>query len=140
MHGIDHIYIAVSDLRISEQFYDVVLMDVLGFRKNTFELGGDPHVQYFDRYFGYVIRPARLKISHEPYAPGLHHVCLRMDTPEDVTSASRRLREAGIETSDPRCFPDYAPDYWATFLSDPDGIRLEITNYRSERRERHDNW
>jgi hypothetical protein len=24
--------------------------------------------------------------------------------------------------------------------TDPDGIRLEVTNYRQERRERHDNW
>mgnify|MGYP006188943825 CR=1 FL=1 len=35
---------------------------------------------------------------------------------------------------------DYAPDYWATFFTDPDGIRLEVTNYRAERRERHDHW
>jgi hypothetical protein len=25
-------------------------------------------------------------------------------------------------------------------FTDPDGIRLEVTNYRQERRERHDNW
>jgi glyoxylase I family protein len=36
--------------------------------------------------------------------------------------------------------PDYAPDYMATFFTDPDGIRLEITNYRQERRDRHDAW
>jgi catechol 2,3-dioxygenase-like lactoylglutathione lyase family enzyme len=32
--GIDHIYIAVSDLSRSEIFYDRVLQDTLGFRKN----------------------------------------------------------------------------------------------------------
>jgi len=37
-------------------------------------------------------------------------------------------------------YPKYAPDYWATFFSDPDGIRLEVTNYRQERRDRHDHW
>jgi len=31
-------------------------------------------------------------------------------------------------------------DYWTTFFSDLDGIRLEITNYREERQERHDYW
>lgn len=36
--------------------------------------------------------------------------------------------------------PEYAPDYYAIFFSDPDGIRLEITNYRQERRKRFDNW
>jgi len=30
--------------------------------------------------------------------------------------------------------------YYAVFLSDPDGVKLEVTNYREERRHRHDNW
>ena len=42
--GIDHIYITVSGLARSEPFYDRVLRDSLGFRKNTFTLGGDPHI------------------------------------------------------------------------------------------------
>jgi glyoxylase I family protein len=46
----------------------------------------------------------------------------------------------GIATSEPRTYPEYAPDYVATFFADPDGIRLEITNYRQERRDRHDHW
>jgi len=37
-------------------------------------------------------------------------------------------------------YPEYAADYFAVYLSDPDGIQLEITNYRQERRDRHDNW
>ena len=57
--GIDHIYITVSDLARSEPFYDRVLRDALGFRKNSFTLAGDPHVQYYNRHFGYVLRPAR---------------------------------------------------------------------------------
>jgi len=36
--------------------------------------------------------------------------------------------------------PGYASDYWPVFFADPDGIRLEVTHYRQERRERHDNW
>jgi catechol 2,3-dioxygenase-like lactoylglutathione lyase family enzyme len=55
--GIDHIYITVSDLQRSESFYDHVLVEALGFRKNKFTLGGDPHIQYFNRHFGYVLRP-----------------------------------------------------------------------------------
>jgi glyoxylase I family protein len=43
--GIDHIYIAVSDLSRSEIFYDRVLLDTLGFKKNKFTLGGEPHIQ-----------------------------------------------------------------------------------------------
>jgi glyoxylase I family protein len=57
--GIDHIYITVSDLARSEIFYDKVLLKVLSFRKNKFTLNGDAHIQYFNRHFGYVLRPSR---------------------------------------------------------------------------------
>ena len=73
--GIDHVYITVSDLGVSERFYDRVMVEALGFRKNKFVLGGDPHVQYFNRQFGFVLRPARVPSRHEPYSPGLHHFC-----------------------------------------------------------------
>ncbi len=138
--GIDHIYITVSDLPRSETFYDTVLMQVLEFRKNKFTLEGEPHIQYYNRHFGYVLRPARSASAHDPYAPGLHHFCLRVDSVEDVVAVSKALRSAGIDASEAKNYPEYAPDYWATFFTDPDGIRLEVTNYRQERRERHDNW
>jgi glyoxylase I family protein len=138
--GIDHIYIAVSDLPRSEKFYDTVLLDTLDFRKNTFALGGEPHIQYFNRHFGYVLRPSATKARPDVLQPGLHHLCLRVDTPADVAAVAARLRKAGIDASNAKLYPIYAPDYWASYLTDPDGIRLEITNYRQERRERHDNW
>lgn len=138
--GIDHIYIAVSDLPRSEAFYDRVLGEVLGFRKNSFTLDDDPHVQYFNRHFGYVLRPARTSRLHDSYAPGLHHLCLRVERIEDVQAVAARLQQLGIAASDAEHHPAYAPDYWATFFTDPDGIRLEVTNYRLERRERHDHW
>ena len=137
--GIDHIYIAVSDLGRSEAFYDKV-MGTLGFRKNTFTIGGDPHVQYFNRHFGFVLRPARSRIPHNPYAPGLHHFCLRVEGKDEVGDAAVKLRAAGIDASEPKLYPEYAADYYAIFFTDPDGLRLEVTNYRDERRKRHDEW
>ena len=137
--GIDHIYIAVTDLARSEQFYDAV-MPVLGFRKNEFDFGGERHVQYYNRHFGYVLRPARVARPRDAYAPGLHHFCLRVETPDDVAAAARALQAVGIAASDAAQFPQYAPDYCATFLTDPDGVRLEITNYRLERRQRNEQW
>ena len=137
--GIDHIYIAVRDLARSEPFYDRVMIDALGFRKNRFEIAGDPHVQYFNRQFGYVLRPARTG-AFDAYSPGLHHFCFRVDTAEDVQTVAGMLQSGGIDASPAQLYPKYAPDYWATFFSDPDGIRLEVTNYRQERRDRHDHW
>lgn len=138
--GIDHIYVSVSDPARSEAFYDRVLQDTLGFRKNRFALNGEPHVQYYNRLFGYVLRPARRLNLHDSYAPGLHHFCLRVDAVADVQAVATALQALGIAASDARCYPEYAEDYWATFFNDPDGLRLEVTNYRRERRRRHDDW
>ena len=137
--GIDHIYITVSNLERSEAFYDVV-MTVLGFRKNKFELDGERHVQYFNRHFGYVLRPSRSDDAHNPYSPGLHHFCMRVESEKDVRDCAQSLMQSAIAVSAPKHYAEYAPDYFAVFLSDPDGVRLEITNYRAERRQRHDNW
>jgi catechol 2,3-dioxygenase-like lactoylglutathione lyase family enzyme len=137
--GIDHIYLTVSSVARSEPFYDRVLGEVLGFRKTRFALGGDPHLQYYNRRFGIVLRPARGG-AHDRYAPGLHHLCLRVAEEEDVRRAARALGEGGLPVSAPRLYPEYAPDYWACFLEDPDGLRLEITNFRAERRERMQRW
>jgi len=55
-------------------------------------------------------------------------------------SARTDLFGVSIAASDAKLYPIYGPDYWATYFTDPDGIHLEVTNYRQERRERHDNW
>jgi catechol 2,3-dioxygenase-like lactoylglutathione lyase family enzyme len=70
-----------------------------------------------------VLRPARNTFPHDPYSPGLHHLCLRVDSPQDVADAAKNLRAAGIEASPPKLYPEYAPDYHATFFQDPDGLR-----------------
>lgn len=139
--GIDHIYITCGDLARSEVFYDQLLVDTLGFRKGgRFTLGPDAHISYYNRHFGFVLRPARVQSPHAPYAPGLHHFCFRVDSQADVQETAVLLQKAGIATTPAKLYPDYAPDYWAIFFEDPDGVRLEVTNYRAERRERHDHW
>ena len=138
--GIDHIYIAVSNIARAEAFYDRVFRDALGFRKSAFELNDEPHVQYYNRHFGFVLRVARSATRHDSYAPGMHHFCLRVESVADVFEVARSLGSAGIDATECALYPQYAPDYWATFFTDPDGLRLEVTNYRQVRRDRHDHW
>jgi glyoxylase I family protein len=40
----------------------------------------DSHLlHYYNRQFGYSLRPARESTpDHDPYAPGLHHFCFRV--------------------------------------------------------------
>jgi catechol 2,3-dioxygenase-like lactoylglutathione lyase family enzyme len=138
--GLEHIYLTVSDLEASERFYDQVMQKALGFRKSRFTLAGAPHIHYFNRHFGLVLRPSRVATPHDPSAPGLHHVCLRVDSAVDVRAVCEQLVRAGINATEARSYPEYAEDYVATFFEDPDGIRLEIANFRQERRDRYDHW
>jgi len=138
--GIDHVYLAVRDLARSTRFYDGV-MTVLGYRRAEGAIGGDPHVHYYNRQFGFSLRPARAGTpAHDPYAPGMHHFCFRVIDARAVDRAAAELRAAGVSVSDPRLYPEYAPDYYAVFFDDPDGIRLEITNFRAQRRQRMYAW
>ncbi len=138
--GIDHVYFSVSDLAESERFYDTVLVDALGHVKVHAPVGGDPHAHYVNRHFSIALRPARSRTTHDPYAPGLHHFCFRVEDAAAVDRVARALAARGIAASAPRLYPEYAPDYYATFFDDPDGLRLEVTNFRAERRERHVHW
>jgi glyoxylase I family protein len=126
--GIDHIYLTVSDLDASEHFNDNVKVKLLGFKKNKFSIADEPHIQYFNQQFGFVLRPSKITTKHDPYAPGLHHLCLRVDSTADVNTVAKQLRSIGVNASEARLYPEYAPGYMATFFEDPDGIRLEVTN------------
>jgi glyoxylase I family protein len=43
---------------------------------------------------------------------------------------------AGMKATEPR----YYPDYYATFFKDPDGMRLEVMNFREIRRKVMYDW
>jgi len=139
--GIDHLYLAVRDLAAAEAFYDRVMLQVLGYRKLHAPIGGDPHVHYYNRHFGFSLRPARAGTAdHDPYAPGIHHFCFRVLDEAAVDQAAGELAALGVDASAPRYYPEYSADYYATFFADPDGIRLEITNFRAVRRQRMFDW
>lgn len=129
---VDHIYLTVSDLDRSEIFYDKV-MDALAFKKGIAPIGGDPHFHYFNQYLQISIRPARTNRSFDPYAPGLHHICLEVSSNKEVDEAVETLRQIDVNASLPRAYPEYADDYYATFFEDPDGIRFEIVARRNDR-------
>ena len=139
--GVDHVYLTVRDLEKSQRFYDR-LMSALGFRKVARPLaGGDLHVHYFNRVLQLTLRPARSEArDHDPYSPGLHHFCMRVGDRASVDAAFRELRRRGIEASQPRLYAEYREDYYATFLADPDGIRLEVVNYLNVRKATVEQW
>ena len=139
--GVDHIYVTVRHLERSQQSYDRA-MKVLGFRKAVRPLaGGDLHVHYYNRSIQYTLRPAAEHTrDHDPYSPGLHHLCLRVADREAVDRAASDLQAAGIDATEPHDYPEYHPDYYATFFSDPDGIRLEVVNHLEMRKKLAEIW
>lgn len=138
--ALDHIYVTVSDIDRSERFYDSV-MKVLGFRKGTKPINNERHLHYFNPITQYTIRPAKQRTGrHDPYAPGLHHLCFQVASRADVDATAQALRQLGVEATDPQLYPEYAPDYYATFFSDPDGIRLEVVAHRRLRSLIRDKW
>ena len=138
--GVDHIYVAVSELARSERFYDSVFK-ALGFRKGTKPIAGERHLHYFNRVTQYTIRAAKTPGAiHDAYSPGLHHLCFRVSTTAEVDEAARELLALGVDASEPQTYPEYAADYYATFFSDPDGIRLEIVAHRRMRSLVRDRW
>jgi len=136
--GLDHIYLAVADLARSEKFYDSVLA-LLDFRKIDAPISGEPHRHYFNKVMQISIRPAHGG-RHDPYAPGLHHLCLQVADTAALDKLARLLRTAGIAISEPALYPQYADDYYALFLEDPDGIRLEIVARRARRKLTVERW
>jgi len=124
--ALDHIYISVSDFELSQKFYDGV-MRALGFYKGTMAIGGEPHAHYFNRIMQYSIRPARNRLGeHDPYAPGVHHVCFQVKDRRAVDDSAAAVRQLGVEVTPAAEYPEYAADYYAAFFADPDGIRLEL--------------
>jgi len=138
--GLDHVYLTVRDFRVSESFYDRVML-ALGFKKGDKAIAGEAHAHYFNRCLQISIRPARSGTpSHDPYTAGLHHLCLQVRTREDVDAVARVLVDLGVTASTPRRYPEYNPEYYATFFEDPDGIRLEVVARTSQRDEIVARW
>jgi catechol 2,3-dioxygenase-like lactoylglutathione lyase family enzyme len=132
--GVDHVYLTVSDFASSCRFYDR-LMRALGFKKGTAAIRGEPHCHYYNRSFQVSIRPAHHPaVKHDSYAPGLHHLSLRVADRAGVDQVARKLRALRIKVEGPRLWPEYSPDYYAVFFNDPDGIRLEVMNYLERRK------
>jgi glyoxylase I family protein len=63
---------------------------------------------------------------HDRYAVGIHHVAINARSRRAVDGAARWARERGVDIeSGPREYA-YQPGYYAVFLHDPDGIKIEV--------------
>jgi catechol 2,3-dioxygenase-like lactoylglutathione lyase family enzyme len=60
------------------------------------------------------------------YRVGLHHLCFRAKSREDVDRTAEKLRLMGAQIVRGPQSGDWAPGYYYVLFEDPDKIRLEI--------------
>ena len=70
---------------------------------------------------------------YPPYtfgAPGLHHLCFKAQSEEEVNILYDFLVESGvIITAPPRRYLQYTEEYYAVFFLDPDRMQMEVAHY-----------
>ena len=122
---IDHISIAVRDLKTAERFYAAVLAP-LGMSK--LREWPDAAVGFGKKHPEFWVN-RRADMARPPDDSGVH-VCLRARE----TAAVEAFHAAGVAgggTSDgaPGIREKYHPSYYAAFIRDPDGNRIEAVTF-----------
>ena len=80
------------------------------------------------------LRQALVDQEFDLYAPGLHHLAFAVESRDEVDVVHAAAAAAGGEILHaPRLWPQYHPEYYATFFQDPDGFRLEVAASRDSR-------
>ena len=136
---IDHIDLTVRDLDREEAFYDT-LLPLLGFDLANKGRGEEPPFEYRAVDYSHKALSLTLVCPRPAFAeetvcrrrPGsLHHLAFGAESREEVDRLYDLVKEIPGVTivSPPRFWADYAPDYYAFFFKDPDGIKLEIVHF-----------
>jgi catechol 2,3-dioxygenase-like lactoylglutathione lyase family enzyme len=122
---IDHISIAVSNLEKSDAFYGAVLA-ALGFARLREWPGaavgyGKKHPEFWINK-----REAMARVAEDSG----FHICLRApDTSAVDAFHAAALKAGGISDGAPGLRPHYNPGYYAAFVRDPDGNRIEAVTF-----------
>jgi catechol 2,3-dioxygenase-like lactoylglutathione lyase family enzyme len=119
---IDHVSLGVSDLARSRRFYDAVLRPLGLVRTVDFDARGSDYGSMAGSL------GVEFTITREADVMPAHgmHICFRAPDRDAVRAFHRAaLAEGGQDDGAPGLRPHYHPDYFAGFVSDPGGHRLE---------------
>jgi catechol 2,3-dioxygenase-like lactoylglutathione lyase family enzyme len=117
---LDHVSIGVRDINRSRRFYDAAL-EPLGYSCRS---PGDKSLGYGrDREELWLLAVKRPVPADE--ASGLH-LCFEANDRAAVDAFHKAaLKAGGKDNGKPGLRADYGPDYYAAFVVDPDGYRIE---------------
>jgi catechol 2,3-dioxygenase-like lactoylglutathione lyase family enzyme len=119
---IDHVGFEVSDLERSGRFYDAILY-ALGARR-MFE---SAHAIAY----GVNGPDVWIVVRGRAPAPGYGHLALRASGRAAVDAAhAAALACGGLEEGPPGIRSQYGRHYYAAYLRDPDGLRVEVVSRR----------
>ena len=138
---LSHLDLSVGDPGRSIPFY-AALLEAIGFTRFP---SGEPgwtgdtpsRAAWFIRYadgsfFGIDLRPAeeaKRDLPYDRYAPGPHHVAFHAESREAVDGVHERVLVAGgtvLDAPAEYTGPAYGGGYYAVFVADPDGVKLEV--------------
>jgi catechol 2,3-dioxygenase-like lactoylglutathione lyase family enzyme len=116
----DHVSIGVADIARSGRFYDAALRP-LGFARLS---DGEGSLGYGGKtvalWLGATSKPVRPDTES-----GLHFCFTAPDRAAVDAFHAAALRAGGKDNGKPGLRADYGPKYYAAFVIDPDGYRLE---------------
>ena len=130
---ISHVDLVVSSIERSLPFYRELLVP-LGWEDLDTEPGEHGQTIHYLSVAGDGIAAIGLReaisdahpVPYERRAVGIEHLCLDVPSREVVDERAEWARGAGAEILGGPAEYDYTPGYYAVFIADPDGIKLEL--------------
>ena len=127
INGIAHVILTVRNMSASRAFY-VPLLEHLGL---TQIIDSSEYLYYVGARTAVGLRPAAPEHASAPFdqgRAGLHHLCFRARSREDVDSVHALVSKLGSNVVHPPREDGWVPGYYSVLFEDPDGIRLEINH------------
>lgn len=116
----DHVSIGVADIPRSGTFYDAALKP-LGYRRLS---DGETSLGYGANSVALWLGSTKTPVKPE-LGSGLHFCLVAPDRKSVDAFHAAALKAGGSDNGKPGVRADYGPRYYAAFVIDPDGYRIE---------------
>jgi len=127
LNGIAHLYLTVSDFERCLPFYE----KLLAFFEMQCLVKTDLLFYCVGSRTGIGIRKAKPEyadVKFDQGRAGLHHLCFRARSREDVDKVYEFVRDLGARIVHSPQQDEWASGYYSVLFEDPEGVRLEV-NY-----------
>ena len=127
INGVAHVILSVSEWDRCAQFYEA-LLSFLGLQR---VFGGADFIYYVGARTAVGIQRCKDEYAAHRFVQGdvgLHHVCFRARSREDVDSVHAFLTAQAIHIVHGPEQGAWAPGYYSVLFEDPAGVRLEVNH------------